>query len=127
MNNGSCYNLSINSDVYSCIFVNNVFNAALSFPVGSNIGSGNYINVSFTNFFVNETDYTIDYASDYHLQTPGTYLGTDGTQCGMYGTTSPYKAGAVPINPHIRSKTVASYTDNSGNLNINVTVGAQDK
>ncbi|TAL57185.1 MAG: hypothetical protein EPN85_14480 [Bacteroidetes bacterium] len=122
-----CGVIGISSDVYSGIFTNNVFNIPLSFPVGSNIGSGNYTNISFTNFFVNETDYTIDYSSDYHLQNPATYLGNDGTQVGMYGTANPYKAGAVPANPHIRSKIIAPYTDNNGDLNINITVGAQDK
>lgn len=127
MSPGACGGWGISGDVSSCIFSNNVFNGVYAFPVGTNIGSGNYTNTSFTNFFLNEMDFTIEYANNYHLQNPGTYLGTDGTQCGIYGTTTPYKAGAVPLNPHVRSKTIAPYTDTNGDLNINIVAGAQDK
>jgi hypothetical protein len=44
----------------------------------------------------------------------------------MYGGSFPYKAGAVPINPHIVTKIIAPQTDVNGDLNINITVGAQD-
>jgi hypothetical protein len=126
MNNGLCGNITINSNVHSSIFTNNVFNANYTFPYGTNIGSGNYPGISFTGFFVNETDFAFSYTNDYHLTNPLTHLGNDGTQCGMYGGTSPYKAGAVPVNPHISSKTIAPQTTPTGDLNINITVGAQD-
>lgn len=126
MNNGSCANNTIYAGVTSCIFNNNVFNANYSFPLGSNIGAGNYVSIPLTGFFVNETDYTFSYTNDYHLSSPSTFLGADGSQCGMYGGFAPYKPGAVPSNPHISSKTVAPQTNSSGELNIQVTVGAQD-
>lgn len=108
-------------------FTNNVFNFSITFPNGTNIGSGNYTSVVFTGFFVNETDFTLDYLSDYHLQSPGTYLGADGTQVGIYGTTQPYKPGAVPFNPHIRFKSIAPSTNPNGDLLINIQVGAQQQ
>jgi hypothetical protein len=36
------------------------------------------------------------------------------------------KEGAVPMNPHIMTKTIAAQTTPTGELNINITVGAQD-
>lgn len=108
-------------------FTNNVFGFPITFPNGTNIGTGNYSNVSLTGFFVNETDYIIDYSSNYHLQSPGTYVGADGTQVGIYGTTQPYKEGAVPYNPHIRFKSIAPSTNSNGDLLINIQVGAQQQ
>ncbi len=115
------------STVGSCIFTNNVFNNNMTFPSGSNIGSGNNINVSQTNFFVSETNWLIEYTDNFHLQNPGIYLGTDGFQVGIYGSSIPYKEGAVPYNPHIRSKTIAPQTNSNGDLLINIGVGAQQR
>jgi hypothetical protein len=127
MNNASCGNNTIYVGVTSCTFNKNVFNATYSFPIGTNIGAGNYVSIPLTGFFINETDYSFSYTDNYHLTDPGLYLGNDATQCGMYGGPSPYKPGAVPTNPHIISKTIAPQTDNNGDLNINITVGAQDE
>lgn len=125
MNSGQCGNISIGYNVNSCIFEHNVFNANYIFPVGSNAGINNYVGVPFTNFFVNEVDFTIDYQSNYHLQQPGLYLGSDGTQVGIYGTTTPFKEGSLPVNPHVISKNIAPQTDINGNLQIQITVNAQ--
>ncbi|MFN4234971.1 MAG: hypothetical protein ACK4IK_09225 [Bacteroidia bacterium] len=126
MNSGACSNQSIQTNVNSCTFQNNVFNGNFNFPYGTNIGTGNWANVSFTNFFVNETNFTIDYQSDYHIQNPTTYLGTDGTQVGIYGTTAPFKVGSLPTNPHISSKNIAPQTNSNGDLNIQIQVNAQN-
>ncbi len=124
MNNGACDNATI-SAAYSCIFENNVFNKAYSFPFGTNIGSGNYVGIPFAGFFVNATDFTIGYNDNYHIATPSTYLGTDGSDAGMYGGFIPFKEGSVPTNPHIMSKNIAPQTTPAGDLNISITVGAQ--
>lgn len=87
---------------------------------------GNYINIPQANIFVNQTGTTFDYAHDYHLQAPNTYLGTDGSEVGIYGGLFPYKEGAVPLNPHIRVKNIASATDSNGDLNIQIQVAAQE-
>lgn len=126
MNSGACANSTI-SGCNSNIFTNNVFNGNFIFPYGTNIGTGNQANVSFTGFFVNETDFTFDYTNNYHLQNPLSYLGTDGTQVGVYGTATPYKESAVPVNPHIRSKSIAPQTNSNGDLNINISVGSQNR
>ena len=125
MNSQACGNATITAAT-SCIFQSNVFNGSYTFPVATNIGSGNYVGISHTGFFINETSFSFEYSDNYHLSNPLGYLGNDGTQVGMYGGSNPYKEGGVPRNPHIISKTIAPQTDPSGNLNINIRVGAQD-
>jgi len=93
---------------------------------GLNPNNNNYINADPLTLMVNQTGTVFDYTHNYHLQSPGTFLGADGTQCGIYGGQFGYKEGGVPVNPHIRQKTIANTTDVNGNLNINITVAAQN-
>lgn len=81
-------------------FKNNVFNANYTFPVGTNIGNGNYVNVSHTGFFVNESNISFAYTDNFHLSNPSTYLGNDGTEAGMYGGSYPYKEGRSKKSAH---------------------------
>ena len=53
------------------------------------------------------------------------FLGTDGTQIGIYGGVFPYKTNAVPTNPSITAKTIGSNTNSNGQLPVQVTVNAQ--
>jgi hypothetical protein len=107
-------------------FQNNAFNTPPVFPIGSNTGSGNWINIDPNVFFVNFNAYGFSYTQNYHLQSPATYMGTDATQIGLYGSVLPYKDGAVPINPHIQAKTIAPVTNSIGELNIDIKVAAQN-
>jgi hypothetical protein len=105
-------------------FTNNVFTMT---PIWSfNTNNNNYLNVAGANIFVNQTGNSFNYSHNYHLQNPGNYVGADATQCGIYGGLMGYKEGAVPVNPHIRQKTIANTTDANGKLNVNITVGAQN-
>lgn len=107
------------------LFQNNLFTMTPSY--GANTSTANYINISAANIFVTYTGIsTFYYTDNYHLQNPATYLGTDGSQVGIYGGLNPYKLASVPTNPHIQIQTVAPNTDASGNLNVNISVGAQD-
>lgn len=103
------------------LFVNNVTNA------GSNSFSNNYTGITQSNIFVNQSGNAIDYTQDYHLKNPTTYLGTDGTQVGLYGGTTPFKDKGLPSNPQVISKTVSTQTDANGNLQINFSVKVQDR
>ena len=109
----------------------NVFNNNLYVELTPNYGtspiaSGNYVGILQANIFLNQTGTAFDYAHDYHLQNPSTYLGTDATQVGIYGGTFPYKEGAVPSNPHFVSKIIAPATDENGMLNVQIKVSAQN-
>jgi len=96
-----------------------------SFDWGTNSSSNNYFGVPQANIFVNQTGNAINYAHDYHLKNTELYLGTDGTQVGLYGGTSPFKDKGLPNNPQIIKKQIADETDANGNLQINMTIKAQ--
>jgi hypothetical protein len=108
------------------VFNNNLFVAASPLYGSSATTIGNYTGIAQSAIFINQSGFAFNYAHNYKLQNPGTYLGTDGLQVGLYGGTFPYKEGAVPLNPHIQTKTIAPTTDTNGNLQIQIKVSAQN-
>jgi hypothetical protein len=103
---------------------NNVLGFAL--PVdNNNTWQNNYHSVDWNTLFVKSTAW-FDYADNYHLNAPGSYIGTDGFQAGIYGGSAPYKEGAVPFNPHIQSKVIPLQTEANGQLPVQVKVAAQN-
>jgi len=112
---------------YNCQFVKNLIIPAVN-SWGSNTQVNSILGQTLANTFVNAPGTSFVYGSNYHLlgTSPGKNYGTDGTDVGIYGTTTPYKDGAVPFNPHIMSKTISSELTPAGVLNVNVTVSAQD-
>jgi len=109
-------------------YSNNLFvrTSATEIESANNYGSNNYFGVTQANIFVNQTGNEFDYSQDYHLKNPEKYIGTDGTQVGLYGGVLPFKDRGVPSNPQITAKSVDTKTDANGNLKINFTVKAQD-
>ncbi len=91
------------------------------------IESDNYTGVAVEDIFIDQTGNAFDYTHDYHLNSPETYVGTDGIQVGLYDGLFPYKEGAVPSNPHIYMKNVSAQTDDEGQLQIQVGVEAQTR
>lgn len=86
-----------------------------------NTWSNNYINTLIGNVL-------IDYINkNYHLVDPDNFVGTTGNEIGVYGGLFPLKDGAVPSNPHIRSKNIAPGTNEDGDLEVQIEVGAQAK
>jgi hypothetical protein len=106
-------------------FSNNVF--ANNPGAANNIFENNHLFTDVATLFVNQTGATFNYAHDYHLNSPGTYLGTDATQVGIYGGLFPFKTGSVPVNPHIQTKSIAPQTNTNGELQIQFKVGAQNE
>lgn len=106
-------------------FRNNIF-TTLTPGLGTNPTSiNNYFNVNLDSIFVNVSATTFSYTADYHLKEPSTYIGTDGSQIGIYGGVHfPYKEGAVPSNPHIQFQNIAPTTTN-GLLNVQIKAAAQ--
>jgi hypothetical protein len=98
---------------------NNIFPKTAPVLGTQPISSGNFTGIELADLFVNQIGNAFSYAHDYHLQEPETYLGTDGTQVGIYGGIFPWKEGAVPSNPHIQSAIVAP-TTNEGKLNVQI-------
>lgn len=84
-----------------------------------------YENVPQADIFLSQSGIVFDYSHNYHLKSPSTYKGTDDSEVGIYGGIFPYKEGAVPMNPHIQSKSVSPQTNESGELNVIIKVGTQ--
>jgi hypothetical protein len=111
---------SVTSEFSNCLFTGG------GLPAGS-VGSGNVFNLSPTTIFVDQTDNYFQFTDDLHLAagSPGHNAGTDATDIGLYGSASPYKPGAAPVNPHYRLANIANATDGSGNLPVSIKVAAQ--
>ncbi len=109
-------------------FYNNIWRYEFVVPSGST-GSGNIINQNADEIFLNATGAAFSYEFDYSLNTgsPGIAAGTDGFDIGIYGTTRPYKEGAVPRIPRIVSQSIDKETNAEGKLQVEVEVEAQDE
>lgn len=105
-------------------FRNNLFNGDPSDLI--NTWEGNFFDISSSGLFTNYTGLTFDYAEDFHLLNPTSYVGTTANEIGVYGGFNPIKVGAVPANPHIRTKAISTQTNASGELNVNISVEAQE-
>jgi hypothetical protein len=106
-------------------FRNNVFRSANPLN-GSDVSEQNLFSV--TNLFIQPAT-EFDYAINFHLAagSPAIGAGKGGTQCGIYGGSRSYKEAAVPANPHIRSKIIADNTNAAGQVQVQVTVVAQQQ
>jgi len=123
-----CSSYDPSNGVSSSTFNNNLFVYNLT-NWQTNTQSNNFVNQAQSSIFVAQSGYSFNYAHNYHLKAgcAGIGTGTDATDMGIYGTSTPYKNGAVPAHPHIRQQIIAPTTDGSGNLNISIKVGAQDR
>ncbi len=79
------------------------------------------------NVFVNFTGYSFDSHADYHVKNcrVAHLYGTDNTDCGVFGTSAPFKIAILPYNPHIKVQSIGTSTDAQGHLPINIHVTAQ--
>ena len=106
-------------------FENNLIDCPYSYNTTANSFLINYFE-PFANVFPNGIGNPNSYYSDLHISNPTQYLGTDGTQIGIYGGSHPYKENAIPSNPRIVSKIIAPENDVNGNLPVNIKVKAQN-
>lgn len=85
------------------------------------------LNVAPASNFVNEADNAFQFTDNLHLAPGSNGIGgaTDGTDIGLYGSSSPYKPGNVPYNPHFRAASIATATNPNGELPVNIRVAAQ--
>lgn len=107
-------------------FRNNLFvNAAPGYGTSALVYDS-YTGIPASDIFINVATTSFSYDDNYHLKSPLTYTGNDGSEIGIYGGVFPYKEGAVPSNPHISVNNIAPVTDSNGNLQISITVNAQN-
>jgi hypothetical protein len=85
------------------------------------IADSEITNEPYENVFVNAT------AGNFHLkpECSGKNAGADGTDVGIYGTTTPFKESRLPSSPHFKEKYIAPETNNGGNLPVHIVVEAQ--
>ena len=120
---------SSGNDLSGCsnsTFLNNAFQGTLTFPVRDNSGSNNLMGQAAANTFV-LNDLIWPKNLEILASSPCKNAGTDGTDIGIYGGPVPYKAGAVPFNPHIDEALISSQTDSNGKLKVSITVTAQER
>jgi hypothetical protein len=86
------------------------------------------LGVDPASIFINEANGNYQFTDDLHLAPGSSGIGgaTDGTDIGIYGSSSPYKAGAMPYNPHFRAASVAPATNADGDLPVNIRAAAQN-
>jgi len=120
-------NSGIQENCDATTFENNVFTIAPTAGNSSFVNS--YIVSDLSSFFVNRSGNVFDYTHDYTLSGDNAtnYTGTDATQVGIYGGLFPFKTNLIPSNPHISAQSIATSTDESGNLSISITVEAQNE
>jgi hypothetical protein len=85
------------------------------------------LNVPPASIFIDQTDVDYQFTDDMHLAPGSGGIGAanDGGDIGLYGSSSPYKPGNVPYNPHFRSAVIAPATNGNGDLPVNIRVSAQ--
>ena len=100
----------------------------LNTTAGTGVTVSNNIYGQTGSIFVNDAN-TADFqwSDDLNLASGSLGIGAadDGTDIGIYGSTSPFKAGGVPYNPHYRQATIATSTNPNGDLPVNIRVAAQ--
>ena len=82
------------------------------------------INHTFDSLLNCDNGSQVGMANQFKLQLKNTSLGhnagDDGTDVGIFGGTSPWKAGAIPSNPHIYYKLINGTTNTNGDLPVNI-------
>ena len=121
---------STNGPLYQCNNATVTNSLFTSNPIAADpnlISIANQLGVPAASIFVNETDGYYQFTDDLHLAAGSGGIGAadDGTDIGLYGSSSPYKPGAVPFNPHFSSATIAPATNPNGDLPVNIRAAAQ--
>ncbi|WP_416439586.1 hypothetical protein [Phnomibacter sp. MR] len=106
-------------------FYNNIM-ASSQLPILNNAGNAarNILGQTASETFVAQAGGDFSYVQNYRLKagSSGINAGTDGKDIGIYGGTSPYKDGAVPPNPSVRSREIEAETTPAGTLKVKFNV-----
>lgn len=121
-------NAIVGGECFGDSYYNNLFVNNFAIPSGS-YGSGNIVGKPQEDLFVNQTGYEFSYAHDYHLkpESGGIGAGSDGFDIGLYGSSIPYKEGAIPFTPHITGQSISPETNPQGQVEVNIQVEAQPR
>lgn len=106
-------------------FNNNAFNIDPTSDA-SNSWNGNYLSIAPASLFVDYL-WPFNEAANYNLQNPASFQGTTGNEICIYGGIFPAKEGFAPENPHYQFKNIASQTNTNGELEVEITIEAQNE
>jgi len=128
----ACYGYDGGCGSWGCSFINNLFigkDTTLNVIPLSSLRVGNIFLANPNDLFVRQSGLAFDYNQDYRIKSNSPYKGTgdDGTDVGIYGTSNPYKASALPSNPHISFKDIPASTLPNGTIPLKIKVSAQEK
>ena len=88
------------------------------------VGAGNWVNCKYAGIFEESmNDLAWDGVKTFKLKYPEEYVGTDGTQVGLYG--GPYPYNPTPSIPQIKESHIDTTVAADGKLKVSVTVEAQ--
>lgn len=88
------------------------------------VGAGNWVNCKYAGIFEESmNDLAWDGVKTFKLKYPEEYIGTDGTQVGLYG--GPYPYNPTPSIPQIKESHIDTTVAANGKLKVSVTVEAQ--
>ncbi|WP_443688364.1 hypothetical protein [Paraprevotella xylaniphila] len=109
-------NISSGVVANNCVFIDNT-------PYNL-IGAGNWVNCKLAGIFEESMDdMAWDGVKTFKLKYPEEYVGTDGTQVGLYG--GPYPYNPTPSIPQIKESHIDTTVAADGKLKVSVTVEAQ--
>lgn len=122
-----------NDQFRNCVFKNNLFaqgnQCGAAYPSCTGCMDFNSVlNQPDSTIFINyPAGQNFQYSLNYQLKSTslGKNSGSDGTDIGIYGGSSPWKEGGIPFNPHISSKSIETQNDANGNIRIRIKVKAQ--
>lgn len=113
---GGVYNSISGSVVNNCIFIEQ--------NPSNLVGAGNWVDCKYAGIFEESmNDLAWDGVKTFKLKYPEEYVGTDGTQVGLYG--GPYPYNPTPSIPQIKESHIDTTVAADGKLKVSVTVEAQ--
>jgi len=127
-------NISItNSISYSQISTNSLNNTVshcllkTSSTINADISSADNLWQDWANIFVNAPTSIFNQGFDYHLKAGclGINAGSDNTDMGIYGSTTPWKENSIPSSPNVYYKSVSNSNNSQGEINTTYKVKAQ--
>lgn len=116
-------NFTINNNImmgYSSDQNNNVFNNNICNGIQFPIGNGNQQNVIMSGVFVGATGNSTDGQWQLKEYSPAIGKGNDGTDCGMFGGSSPYVLSGLPSIPAIYEIDMPATGDNINGIDVTI-------
>lgn len=119
-------------DIHNFSIINNILRGGPSIPLDNvffnNIGSStqfpnnnnNQQNVNMTDVFVGKTGNSTDGQWQLKPYSPALGAGSDGTDCGIFGGSSPYVLSGLPSIPAIYEITMPTTGDNLNGIDVTI-------